>query len=39
MADKNQSFRRKIIPYLLLAFAVISTVLILADVISNLPQL
>jgi hypothetical protein len=39
MADKDQSFRRKIIPYLLLAFALISTILIVLDVISNLGQL
>jgi len=39
MADKDQNLRRKIVPYILLALAVISTILILLDVIANLGQL
>jgi len=39
MAGKDQNFRRNIIPYLLLAFAVISALLILGDLVSNLPAL
>ena len=39
MAGKNTNFRRKLIPYLLLAFAVISALLILGGLVSNLPAL
>jgi len=39
MAGKNKDLRRQLIPYLLLAFAVISALLILGDLISNFPSL
>lgn len=38
MAKKDQNIRRKLIPYLLLAFALISTALILVDSYLNITQ-
>ena len=39
MAGKNKDFRRKVIPYLLLAFSMISALLILGQIFQNLPPL
>lgn len=38
MAKKDKNIRRKLIPYLLLVFALISTALILVDGYLNLTQ-
>lgn len=37
MAGKNNRLKRKVIPYILLAFAILCTLLILLDLIMNLP--
>lgn len=37
MARKNNDFKRKVMPYILLAFSIISMGLILMEIVSNIP--